>query len=344
MNKSNLSLIIPITNNNNLNNIIQRINFYYPILLSLIATIGNIISFFVFSSKIFKNNASGFYLRMKAITDILNVYIGTLRFTYTSQTGGRDLKDLASFVCYFFSISVYTIDPFTSWLNVFTSLDRLVLVLKPSFYKSISNKALKRFQILIILFTFSIITGANLLKLLYMSFVSYDIHNNVTNQTIHYKKCLAGNAILIDWINIFLTLLLPFVIMTASSSIMAYNLIKSKSKLNKNKKKNSGFWSKNIAFIKTVVCLDICFLMFNLPRFILQLIKGTTPTFTFILQISTVFKYSYYSLTIVFYLSTNNLFREILYDGFCIFLSKSKIVVYKKNAKVRPAPDALDVL
>lgn len=94
---------------------------------------------------------------------------------------------------------------------------------------------------------------------------------------------------------------------------MAYNLVKSKSRLNKNK---STIGSKNIAFIKTIVCLDICFLTFNLPRFILQLIKGTTNLYTLILQIATVFKYCYYALTVVLYLTTNSLFRDTLIEYF----------------------------
>lgn len=332
MNKSETNL-----NDIELNNLIQRINFYYPITLSSIATIGNILSFLVFSSRVFQNNASSFYLRCKAFTDILNVYIGTLRFSYSAQNSGADLKDLNPVFCYFFGIGVYTIDPFTSWLNVFTSLDRLVLVLKPSFYKSISNQALRRFQILLIFATFCVVLLLNLIKAFYLSFVVSETTINGTNQTSVTRRCVSSNAITLDWLNLAITLIIPFVIMTASSSIMGYNLIKSKSKINKSRSKNSGFWSKNIAFIKTVVCLDIFFLAFNLPRFILQLLKLNTFLYTFELQLSTVFKYSYYSLTIVFYLTTNSLFRDTLIERFCLVLNKSKIVVYKKRMnKVRP--------
>lgn len=327
--------ITTTTNISLLSNLVGILNLYYPISLSLIATIGNILSLLVFSSKIFKNNASGFYLRIKAFADILNVYIGTLRYVYIATTNGTDIKDTSSFMCIFVSIWVYTIDPFDSWLSVFTSLDRLVLVLKPSYYKSISNKTIRHFQILIVLVTFTLILIINVMKIFFMSFVVTESFNGVTNQTLVSKKCSFTNSNLIDLVNLALTLIVPFAIMTASSSIMGYNLIKSKSKINKNKNK-SGYWTKNIAFIKTIVCLDICFLVFNLPRFILQLVRGSSALYTFVLQLSTIFKYSYYSLTVLFYLMTNNLFRGVLAETCCTVLAKSKVLAYKKSTKVRP--------
>lgn len=311
------------------NELIQRINFYYPIVLSSISTIANTVSFVVFSSRAFKNNASVLYLRVKAVVDVLNVYIGTLRFTYASLANGVNLKDESAFFCYFLSIGVYTIDPWTSWIGVFTSLDRLVLVLKPTFYQSIRQSILKRFQISLVCLTFVVILGINLLKLSFVSFVDQKNTTDSYNQTISVSNCFVSNPVTVDWLNLSISLLVPFLLMSSTSIFLSYSLIKSKSNSKKENKQVGK--SKNIAFIETIICLDVGFLLFNLPRFLTQILShGTSDdNFVLVIQIAAIIKYSYYSITALIYFTFNHLFRRILCHSLCkLFLG---IALFCKN-------------
>lgn len=317
MSSNNLSTTITTTPNDQIVLIQKQINLYYPIILSLFSTFGNLISFSIFCTNIFRNNGSCFFLKQKAIIDTLNVYIGTWRYTYLAIRG-TDLKNTSYFMCYFLSIGVYTFDPFASWLNVFISLDRLFLVLRPSIYKSTPRETLKHFQIILILVSFTLIIFINLTKIFYTTYNSTVVSKPKPNTTesilvITSYTCVTqiGNTSWADLINITITLIVPFFSMATSSIIIVYKLVESKSRINKYKNQN-GFTKKNISIIKCVLCLDLAFLVFNIPRFIMQIVKISTVAGTFILTLSTVFKYSYYSVTLFIYISTNNLFRAKL--------------------------------
>jgi hypothetical protein len=319
--------------------LITIINFYYPIVLSVLAIVGNTLSFMVFSSRVFKYNASGFFLKQKAFVDILNVCAGTLRFSYLSKTD-IDILNISNFSCHFVIIVVYSVDAISSWLNVFISLDRLFLVIKPIMYKNIPKKKLRRFQIVIVAAIVTTVFLINTSKFFIITFTTNEIHvnntgnNNNNNKTItlYANKCVAINQFLNDSINCVITLIIPFFLMTVSSSMMSYNLIKKSSKSTRSSEGDIFKKAKNSTFIKTVICLDICFLVCNLPRFIIQLNRETTTKYYFLIQLSAILKYSYYSLTIVLYLATNNLFRSKMRKILRNMLRKMRLL----KARVKP--------
>jgi hypothetical protein len=316
------------------------LNIYYPLILSLAATLGNLFSFYIFQSRIFHNNGACYFLKQKAIVDTLNVYICTLRYSYNGLTS-FDLKNSANFWCYLLSIGVYTIDPMSSWLSVLISLDRCVAVLLPSIYRTIAHINLRRIQNCALLISFSTIGLMNFTKFF---FIKYE-NKTYSNITTASMTCLVLYDTYFALVSLILTLIIPFIIMTTSSAIVAFKLIETKSRIHKyrsnesnsnnsscsntsagvsnntTKKNNSGilsshngFTKKNMAIIKTVLCLDVCFLVFNTPRFVVQLAKGNSSlglsAYNFVLQLSTILKYSYYSFTIVFYIVANNIFRN----------------------------------
>ena len=304
---------------------IKYINILYPIILSVASTIGNILSFIVFSSRVFQNNGASLFLKLKSIIDILNVYLGTLRFTYLGITN-VDLKNVSRTWCFFITINVYIFDSFSSWLNVFVSIDRVFLVYRPSTYKSISRKNLLLIHLLVIFITFSIIIAINMLKFVSMDYTI--VHVNKTVDTI-IGSCVVFNSSLMDTIHLIMTLILPFIFMGISSSMLVYQLIKSSSNVNRYKQNRTVliFNKKNVIIIKTVLCLDICFLVFNLPRFIFQYLKSSTTLYILLLQLATVFKYSYYSFSIVFYIFANHIFRTRTIE---LFLFDFKLSNFKK--------------
>lgn len=313
------SPIISSQNDDILNTVIKWINIFYPIVLSLSSIAGNMLSFVIFSSKVFENNASGFFLKLKSLVDMVNVCLGTLRFTYQGLTD-IDIKNSSKFSCYFLNIAVYTIDAFSSWLTVFVSFDRLILVYRPSFYKSLIQKKLFRYQLLVVLLSFFILATIHTLKPLSLSFTQ-TLKSNKSKEIV--GSCTAKNRTLVDLTNSITTLIIPFVLMAISSSIFIYQLIKSKTRMNKYRQNRivvNNTNKRNMIIIKTVLCLDICFLVFNFPRFLLQYMKeqyfkNNDTLYALLLQLSTVLKYSYCSLSIFFYLA-NNLFRERLKELF----------------------------
>lgn len=308
------------------NELTQKLNFTYPIVLSLLTTFGNIISFIVFTSPSFRHTASGFFLKYKSLADILNVYIGTLRYVYVAVNGGRDLKDTAPGWCYFFNMGVYELDSICSWISVLASLDRLFLVLKPSTYSYIMSSAsgnksrrIQLYSLLSILVLLTIVNSSKIMQTYYDA------------RAKPLPKCAITNSTVSDMINLVITVAVPFALMILSSSVIAHSLMFAKPSLARNEsiRETTGgvHHSKNEksrGFIKTVLCLDACFLIFNTPRFVCQIINSVKPTstatFQLALQISTIFKYSYYSLTIVFYTLANSLFRHEITSMFVSML------------------------
>lgn len=276
------------TSSDQITSLIRSINFYYPIVLSIVATVSNVISFMVFTSKSFKSNPSALILKIKSLVDILNVYAGTLRFTYSAETS-RELIDVSKFLCYSVITVVYSVDAFSSWLNVFISLDRLFLVLRPSTYQSISRRTLRKWQICSAFLSLALILIINVSKLAVIKYIN--------------NKCTALNQTLVDWINFTITLVIPFAIMIFSSSVMTFYLVK---------KSKSTKPSKSHNFIKTVLTLDICFLVFNMPRFIVQLNRSTAPSYSLVVQLTSILKYSFSSMTVLLWIASNNLFRSRL--------------------------------
>lgn len=313
MNNTNqTNLISTSTSNTFVKELMSRINFYYPIVLSIMVTVGNIISFMVFSTSTFRNNASSFFIKIKLVNDLLNVYIGTWRYVYLAVTG-VELKNVSVAWCYIVMIAVYYIDPCSSWLNVFTSLDRLALVLKPSTYKSFSPQKIRKLQIIIIVVMYFVVACIVITTRVAAQQYTIDIKKQRDNTTSIVVTCAAGYP-WVDYLNMVVTIILPFISMTLSSLIIAFSLIKSKLKLNA--KKNIS--NKNIAFIKTVLVLDAFFLIFNLPRFVFQLL-AKSDWLVLGLQIATIFKFSYYSISFVFFIAINNLFRQCFLSAFDCF-------------------------
>lgn len=287
---------------------IKFINIFYPIILSVISTIGNSISIMVFSSQSFKNNGSGFLLKLKALVDTLNVYIGTLRYTYKGLTD-TDLKNTSQFWFCFLGNGVYTVDAFSSWLNVFLSLDRVFLVYRPLIYKKLTHRKLFHCQLAIVLIAFSIVSIFNFIAFLNLYHTKFNTSNNTNEIDVTYS---IYNSPFSDSIRILIGLIIPFCLMTLCSYVFLKQLIKSKLNVNKYKQNricidNSN--SRNLGIIKTVLCLDVCFFLFNFPRFLFQFKNDTTDVYILFLQLATILKYFYYSFSFILYIFSNSLYR-----------------------------------
>jgi hypothetical protein len=309
--------------------LMNQLDIYYPVTLSLLATVGNSLSFIIFSSHNFKKNVSGLFLKTKLVVDTLNVY-STWRYILIGMNG-VDIKNLSKFLCILVNTAAYQIDAFSSWLNVLASLDRLALILVPSRYTSLTHKTMKKYQIFAIVATFTLLLLINLIKIFYSDMVynhepssssSSSWANNQT-ATLTRGKCIYTNYSLITIKNTLITVAIPFISMIVSSSIIGYNLTRSNSRARGD---HARALRRNFSFIETILCLDICFLVFNLPRFILQLLNPSSDLMLLVLTFFTIFKFSYYSLSILIFIATNCLFRRTLMDIF-----KKRITMRHKN-------------
>lgn len=306
------------TQADHLSALIKSLNFYYPIVLSTLATVSNLVSLIVFLSRAFKSNPSGLVIMLKSLVDISDVYFGTLRFTFLASTG-QDVLNFSRFSCLTLITLIYSIDAYSSWLNVFISLDRLFLIVRPSTYQSIGISTLRKYQLRAAIVFWFIILAINSSKLSVIKYLPVGI-----NQTSY--KCTAINQSLVDWINLTITLTVPFALMIVSSSTMIYYLAK-KSSLNRSNSKKS----KKTNFIKTVLSLDLCFLAFNLPRFATQLYRSSGNVYVLILQISAIIKYGLNTFTLVIWLITNSLFRS----QFTLILSRG--LSKRKRTQIKPS-------
>lgn len=312
-----------------LTQVIKITNIIYPILLSLTTTVGNLLSFLVFSSKAFQNTGSCFFFRLKSLVDIANVYFGTLRYIHLGVTN-LDIKTTSIFWCYFLTLGPYIIDPFTSWLNVFIAYDRLCLVFIPIAYKTVPKQRLFKIQLGVILSTFLFIIIINVVDITSLAKLKYTV--NKTNST-NVGTCGLVFRYVFDTINVVITLIIPYFFMFVSTIMLSIQLVRSNSRIKRHFEAGGNHRKSSAAIIKTVVCLDICFLVFNFPRFLFQYIWANSPSSvlnTLILQYCTVFKYSYYSNSILIYILTNHLFRDRLTK---IFTKDIRNLVFFKGIK-----------
>lgn len=284
------------TYTNNLSALMQSLNLYYPLVLSTMSIVSNTLTFLVLSSRCFKTNPSGLLLRVKALVDMPNVCVGTLRFSYLALRG-VDLHNVSAALCYSVITFVYSIDAFSSWLSALVSLDRLFLVLKPATYQSIPRQRLRRAQLYCIAISAVSVVVINTAKLAVIKYIPGSGSSNMTT-----FRCTTTNQQLVDWINFTITLFVPYAVMVVSTvSMSAYLIKRSKTPL-----------TKSSSFIKTVLVLDLCFLLFSLPRLALQLNRSNSAAYNLALQFSTILKYALNSITVFLLFATNNIFRARL--------------------------------
>ena len=309
--------------------IIKELFIYFYPLIILLGIIGNALSFFVFSSRKFRNTLFYVLFRVISITDTIAIvaplhYFLTFGFSF-------DITQLSNVTCKLVDYVIYTSCPISSYILVYVSFDRMLNILKPNGFlpKLVVKKFHFSFSILIILFNMIYYAPILVYKQLEES-ISY---NNETNKTVATYFCVYKDNGFIYWMDLFYSTIIPFIFMFIFTSVTIFTLFKSK-------KRTVGINSRDAKFALTSITLNICFFLFVFPLTLFLLISlymninEQTFELLFIILLS-IFSINYANM---FYVNmfVNSIFRSSFLDLVKRILRKFgyKIVIIQSTSAI----------
>jgi hypothetical protein len=248
--------------------------YSYPV-IALIGLTANCLSFLIFSRKIFKNTVFIIYFRFYVVFQIINLVMPINKMLELNLD--IFLSRISSFACklrYFYGNLNYSI---CSWLLVAISLDRYLSISYPSKF-ALRKKPL--FQVSLCCFVIGLSIFFNISYWFYYSEESsWKNQTNQTNQTKRIDKCVS-HSILIDLVKFVQQYLCPFLFMSSFTFLTAKNLYQSRRKVNsKITNSSSKTMSNDRKFTIISVFINVLFLLFNLPYYLLYMIDKYSSLF-----------------------------------------------------------------
>ena len=296
--------------------------YIYPV-VAVIGVITNLLALITFSRKKFQNTVFSTYFRFLTIFDTLIIAI--LLNKFVENNFNIFFRDFSNDLCKFRFFMFYTIYPISGWTLVVISIDRFINI---SFTNSRFLFAKKiKFQLIVCLIVMmfnSILSMPNLFYYLKPS-------NLTTNQTsiITYKCTNPGFSI--EWLDMTVSTLLPFIFMLLFTLLTIHFLFKSRKNLSKNKQ-------KDVKFALTSIALCLIFFILNLPRAMLQLgnmyDKNFVPNKDLYQTLTSLFfLISYINSSTVFFINmiVNKMFRDEFTTLVCSLLNIRKKTILNNH-------------
>jgi hypothetical protein len=275
---------------------------FFPIIY-ILGFLGNVVSFIIFSQKRFKNTIFDVYFRTLNI--IYSFTITYTLFDYFNYQFDANVQTISWLFCRFNLYLIYSIAPVAAYLLVVISLDRMLSTKYPSKYLMRKNK---RIQILVCIF-FLIYNLIYYIPLaVYQSYE--ETFNNLTNMTD--VKCTLNDGGVVYWMDLFNSTLIPFIFMTAFSTITVRHLFKSR--LNISNRINQ----KDYRFAITSISMNVCFFVLNSPIVIVPLVFNYViidSKLYDLLYVIAIIPY-YIDFGLIFYINifVNSLFRQQFFE------------------------------
>lgn len=270
----------------------------------------NIIQIVIFSRKKLISTNMAFYFILIALFDIFILILGLIYFLSFITNIKQAIIISSSLGCKLFSFLFRFLFQASSWLNLFVTLDRLILIAFKNRFPILKNKNLH--YIFVFVF-FILLTGINSTNFLFEIEIQA---NNGTNKTELSKFCVAPSLVTIirDVTSQALRIYIPFVLMILMNILLVIKVLKSKRKFKKDKNRNKEI---NLAF--SVIGINICFLITLIPTtvwvILTQINKESTKPSTlaflnlFEIIVGCVALYNY-SFGLVIHLIFNSVFRN----------------------------------
>ena len=296
--------------------VFDAINLAETIVFTTIGVFGNSIVLYVFTRPSFRKIAMFRYL---AVVSIIS-FFQTL-FIAPYQYQHFFLISSVGSVCKLYNLFSQSFQIINPWLVVLSSFDRYLTIVVPTMHFRETIK----YQVLAVAIIF-LIALAPTLPIVYY----FDIQ--IGNETTECYSNDGKVAVYLFLAIVLVSNIIPFILMILSSSLIFYQLISQKSKLQKDLKKVQ----KEKKFIKLLISLDFYFLLANLPSNIfgmifcvlfissLDLSFFSSDLYNYINAVTSFTYYIYVSCNIFVYFSCNKLFREQL-------LSMLKIKLHNKK-------------
>lgn len=282
--------------------------------------VGNAFSFIIFSRKKFRVTFFSVYFRILAFTDTFTLLfiINDFPATYFNE----DIQNSSYIMCKMFYYFIYSISPTSAWILVIVSLDRMLNIIRPNQYLFMKKKK-TQIMICFAIFVFNIVYYIP--QAIYKEYQEVNLSNSSTE--IEYKCVGLDEEKIVDWMDLFNSTIMPFILMIIFTSITVKRLFESRSKtaVERNLLGHIGIKNRDVKFALTSISLNIFFFLFNLPVCIFHVLTHyivlDDADFS-LLNIIILFCF-YLNFGIVFYVNvfTNPLFRNEL----LIFLRIKKV-------------------
>ena len=314
----------------NLSKIIDKTCLIYLISFGLVS---NIISFIIYTRKVFSKQSIGTYLSWLSISNLIAIL--TLIENLFNNFESPWTRTL--FYCKFYVYLHYINLQYCSWILVINSFDHLISVTMAFKYK-VKFLQQKCYQITILLGVLVILFLVNIPMLL----------NSFFNKKIFGCDIYPKLAYLIDILDMIVGTLAPFFLMTISTSIILVKLFQWKNDSNSLHRRNETRRTmRKTQFARTVIGINILFLVCNLPISIILIIINhrnanndndsveTTIADAKLDLFYVIFHnlmYLHNASSIVVYLICNRLFRKEFLLIFCINKERDLTI---KNKRLR---------
>jgi hypothetical protein len=283
----------------------------------LIGLLGNLVSFVVFSRRVFANYSISVYYRALAISDCFIIY--RLVYEMFNYLGNIRLNVQSHAWCKLHYYIATGLSPISEWILVAFSVDKMIHVLGKKKWAPFIER--KPFQLSVVLF----ITLFHCLVYLFVPIMlqlkekreSSTIGGgggNNNSEMLSYV-CVFENIDNHQYLNGFILTeanLIPFVLMMITTSVTIKQLFKSRTKLERRQNKPMRERKlKDVKFAVNSVVLNSVSAIFQVPVSLSYLIKLEDPmSYQLFCTVSLFLFYLSYSMTFFVHILFNSIFRN----------------------------------
>jgi len=300
-----------------------RITRPFAFICLFIGSIGNSLSFIVFTQKQLRKHSTFRYLAYLSIIDLIVLYLG-LGNLILRDYFLIDIREQNLFLCKFHTFLTYVSTHLSSWILTIVSIDRAIACTIVQLNKRFCRPKSADRIVLIMCIIISFINSHILLFMGSKQTIIYSSNNNISlykeiiicthNTSNIYFQFFEKPYNIID---LFSYVFIPFVIMTMCSGIIAYRLFFSLSKTTMNKSikgktRNGTHRARQISYM--LLILNLVFVLLLAPIVIGQIFQDLNQEHHYRLynSITLSLSYSNHALNFVLYGIASPQFRLTL--------------------------------
>lgn len=298
-----------------------RVTRPFAIICLFIGSIGNSLSFIVFTQKQLRVHSTFRYLAYLSVVDLIVLYLG-LGNLLLRDYFHFNIREYTLWLCRSHTYLTYVSTHLSSWILTLVSIDRAVACTVIKLNKSFCRpKSADRIFFLICMV--NLLINSHILLFMGSKETTTTLSNNGTGQDIYQEKIICTHNTSELYFKFFERpysifdllsyVLIPFIIMTICAGIIAYRLFFSFSKTSlKSKARRSTQRAKQISYMLLV--LNFVFVILLSPIVIGQIFQSLNEEHRYRVynSITIVLSYSNHALNFVLYGITSPQFRLTL--------------------------------
>ena len=205
-----------------LNRLLESI---YPIMLTIFGFLFNSITFYIYTRKNLIKKSASFYFSFLAIVETIALLFGTFKFNLKGLLNFEILV-YSIFCCKFFKSGIFILCQLQSWTLVVISFDRLFMIKYSYIFIGRKYQACRKLCISMVAV---LILGINSPNIAYLT-----VFTDLNNQTIcNFKETYNNvyNKLFMMLVDLCMTTLIPFFIMTVNGVIVFKIITNSRNKI-----------------------------------------------------------------------------------------------------------------